>query len=226
MDGKARWLERHVRRLQRDAKALRLGDVPTEAVTAAFEALAAAVFPDRDGIVRLQASRDGTGMLHLVGIPRETGPEPDRWDAVVAPFAHEGPTPVRGAKVSNRLIHTLAREACRSAGAHEAILCDHAGRVIEGAGCNLFAVFDDGELAAPALEQGAVAGLAQEVVREQVPDLVDREVWRAEVPALRELIAVNAVRGARPIVRVDGQPIGGGQPGPWAEKLDALLARA
>jgi branched-subunit amino acid aminotransferase/4-amino-4-deoxychorismate lyase len=33
------------------------------------------------------------------------------------------------------------------------------------------------------------------------------------------------VRGAVPIVRLDGRPVGAGSPGPWAARLAAALDR-
>ena len=39
-----------------------------------------------------------------------------------------------------------------------------------------------------------------------------------------ELIAVNAVRGAKPITALDDNPVGNGAPGPWSERLADVLA--
>jgi branched-subunit amino acid aminotransferase/4-amino-4-deoxychorismate lyase len=38
-----------------------------------------------------------------------------------------------------------------------------------------------------------------------------------------EIIALNAVRDARPITLLDGHPVGDGQAGPWAARLRAVL---
>ena len=34
---------------------------------------------------------------------------------------------------------------------------------------------------------------------------------------------MNAVRGALPITRLEGRPVGDGKPGPWARRLAAAL---
>ena len=47
----------------------------------------------------------------------------------------------------------------------------------------------------------------------------------AELGGAREIIALNAVRGARPITRLEEIPVGDGRAGPWAERLAGVLAR-
>ncbi len=95
---------------------------------------------------------------------------------------------------------------------------------MEGAHTNLFAVTADGALVTPPLDRGAVAGLARTLAMERVPEAVEADVKRADLANLRELIAVNAVRGARPVVRVDSAPIGDGRPGPGCARLAQALA--
>ncbi len=43
--------------------------------------------------------------------------------------------------------------------------------------------------------------------------------------AAQEIIAVNAVRGARPVVELDGAPVADGRPGPWSERFAEALDR-
>jgi D-alanine transaminase len=117
----------------------------------------------------------------------------------------------------------LANDAARDAGSDEALLVDAAGRLIEGARTNAIIVDAAGGLSTPPLALGAVAGIAREVLLERVPELVERIVLEAELRHAREIIAVNAVRGARPIVRLDDAPVGNGRPGPWARRLDEAL---
>ena len=56
-----------------------------------------------------------------------------------------------------------------------------------------------------------------------------REEVAAERDALasaREIVCVNAVRGARAVVELDGSRVATGGTGPAATRLDAYLARA
>jgi branched-subunit amino acid aminotransferase/4-amino-4-deoxychorismate lyase len=48
-------------------------------------------------------------------------------------------------------------------------------------------------------------------------------VSRAQLAAAREILATNAVRGVRPVIALDGRPVGDGKPGPWSQRLDLLL---
>jgi branched-subunit amino acid aminotransferase/4-amino-4-deoxychorismate lyase len=222
--GRARFAERHARRLARGARALGLGELAEERVLRALEELARAAFGEGPGVVRLQASRDAEGNLHLVGVPRALGPETDAWSAVVVRLpGAAGPAAAAGAKVASRLAQALATDAARAAGADEALLLDAAGRLLEGARTNAIVVDAAGRLATPPLELGAVAGVAREVLLERVPELVERVVLEPELRRAGEIVATNAVRGARPVVRLDGAPVGDGRPGPWARRLDAAL---
>ena len=163
-DGRPRFAERHVRRLQSGARALRLGSVESAAVERALSELAGAAFPDGEGIVRLQVSRDADAQLHLVGIPRTLGTDRPEWSAVTSPLPHTGEVLPGGHKLTNRLVLGLAAEIAREAGADEALLFDAAGRLVEGSRSNLVVVTQDGTPATPPEALGAVAGIALQVV--------------------------------------------------------------
>ncbi len=233
----ARWDGAHLRlggraarRLVRDAARLGLGELEEEDCRTALETLAAAAFGRAEGIVRLQASRDGAGRVHLVGLPRDVGPEPDPWRGVSAPFPHEGPAPWSGAKVTNHLRLAWAREHATSAGAHEALLFDPAGRLVEGSRTNAFVVLADGRLVTPPLTRGAVAGVARELLCEAAArgelDLEETDVGRDDLVRAREIVVTNSVRGARALAELDGEPVADGGTGPTARRLDALLEAA
>lgn len=221
--GRIRFGERAVRRLARDARTLGLGEIDEDACLAGMLELGRANFGDAEGVVRLQASRDATGRPHLVGVTRALGPEPDAWRAISPSFPHEGPMPYAGAKVTNHLLFAMARDQAQRAGVDEAVLFDGAGFLIEGARSNLVVVERDGRMATPDLRRGGVAGLAREVLLERVPDLVASDLQRQSLAEARELIAINAVRGARPIIELDGRPIADGRIGPIALWLREIL---
>jgi branched-subunit amino acid aminotransferase/4-amino-4-deoxychorismate lyase len=69
-----------------------------------------------------------------------------------------------------------------------------------------------------------VAGLAREIVIEALPELLETDVPRQSLAGAREIVALNAVRGALPVTRLDGRPVGSGQPGPLSEQLRRILA--
>ena len=212
-------LARHVRRLRRDAAALGLAQPEESDCERTLAEAAAAAFGAGDGIVRLEwrGSR-------LVGRPRALGEEPETWSAVLASTLHPGRSVTAGVKGIDLPHVARAREEARAAGADEAILLDAQGRVVEGARTNLVIALADGAVVTPPLARGAVAGLAREIVLEGARSIREADLGRDEILAAREVVATNAVRGARPIVAIDGEPLGDGRPGPLARYLTQLLA--
>ena len=219
------WLEaRHVARLVRDAGLLGLGAIDPQQVQRALAELATAAFADGDGAVRLQASRDAEGTVHLVGVPRPLGDDPPRWRAIRAPEPHDGGVLPGGPKLTNRLALALATETARAADAQEALLFDREQRLVEGARTNLIVRTRAGDLGTPPLARGAVAGIARALACDRIPELRDLDIGEADLRDASEIIAVNALRGARPIVQLDGQPVGDAQ-GPALAQIVRALER-
>jgi branched-chain amino acid aminotransferase len=223
--GRARFEERHVARLVRAARELRLGELDPERVRCALRELATAEFGDGEGIVRVSASRDGDGELHVVGIPRPLGEQRETWSAAIIALRHSAEGLDKGLKVTSRLAMALAGDAANELGVDEAILLDSSGQLVEGSRSNIFVAAGDAALATPPISAGGVAGVTRAVVLERVAGIEERAVSEAELRAASEIIAVNAVRGACPIVSLDGKPVGDGRPGPWVARLQAALAK-
>jgi branched-subunit amino acid aminotransferase/4-amino-4-deoxychorismate lyase len=187
-------------------------------VIQALRELAAAAFGDASGVVRVQASRGDDDEIHLLGTPRPSGDDPNEWAAIRAPEVHDGGDP-GGPKRVGRPVLARAADAARDAGVDEALLFDEAGYLVEGARTNIVVVTESGALLTPSLARGAVAGIAREIVLERATEVRQDELHRDALPHARELIALNAVHGARPIVRLDDSPVGDGtRPG-----LEALV---
>lgn len=223
--GRPRFAARHAARLQAGAEHLRLGALDTEPIHRALAELTKAALPRGAGIIRLQVSRNAAGATHLVGVPRSLGVDRSEWSAIVASQCHDGPASAAGHKVTSRLTLSLAAEEARRAGADEAILADAASALVEGARSNLVIVDEAGTARTPPLATGAVAGIARAVSLERVAGLREATVPRSALFAAREVVALNAVRGARPITRVDGRPVGEGRPGTWCARLAEALCR-
>lgn len=218
-------LERHVARIVRDAALLGLGALPPEAARAALLDLARRAFPDGEGVIRLEARAGADGgapVLHEA--IRPLGAEPDAWRAVLAREPHPGASPTSAAKTSARAGFERALAQAAASGADEALLVDRAGYLVEGARTSLVVVLGSGALATPPLARGAQAGIGRAILLEREPALAERDVPAAALAGARELIAVNAVRGPRAIVALDGRPIGAGAPGPWLARLARAFA--
>ncbi|MEE3330054.1 MAG: aminotransferase class IV [Myxococcota bacterium] len=222
------WLDRHIARLRADALRLQLPAIDERDIRAAFRHLAPAAFGLGDGAIRLQHSVDSTGRAHLIGIPRSLGDEPDTWSAIRAPLVHEGPQPWSGAKISSQLLYTIARDATKRAGVREALFADAEGRLIEGAGSNVFVARASGEWATPDLVRGGVAGLARAVVLDACvaaggPHPISVcDIGYHELANASEVVAMNALRGARSVVALDGRPVGSAD-GPLRKQLSAWI---
>jgi len=222
--GQPRFADRHVVRLQHGAQALRLGKIDETTIRCALTELAAAALPAGEGVVRLQVSRDSEGTTHLVGVARCLGEDPPEWSAITVTQCHDGASISEGRKITSRLTLALAGEDARKAGVNEAVLLDSSGHLVEGARSNLFVAPPGGSIWTPPIASGAVAGIARTISIERLPEIEERAISRSELLAAAELIAVNAVRGARAITRLDGCTVGDGGGGPWCGRFAEVLA--
>jgi branched-chain amino acid aminotransferase len=222
--GRPLHLGRHLRRIQRDARNVDIGEVPLEKVRQAFDELGRHAFGEGTGIVRVEAMREGNGSVRIEAEARTLGPEPESWRAIVAPIPHSGPDAWSGAKLLHRKLYEEARELSLAAGVDESILVDGDGNLVEGARTNLVVIDEGGHPHTPDLRLGAVAGLARELLSERIPELTSRVLDLDELRRAQEIVATNAVRGACPITELDGAPIGNGRPGPWSQRFEKAFA--
>ena len=65
-----------------------------------------------------------------------------------------------------------------------------------------------GTLVTPDPRRGGVRSIALEILGEAIPELSQRDIPVEELRQAREVIAVNAVRGARRVKSLDDQEIG------------------
>jgi branched-subunit amino acid aminotransferase/4-amino-4-deoxychorismate lyase len=224
--GRGRHLREHAARLARDAHALGLGNVDAELVEDACTQLGRTAFGDGSGVVRIEAlPTDGTDAC-LYATTRAIGNEPATWSAITATEPHPGPSAFPGAKLTRQAFLDRAREATLLAEANEALLFNDQGLLVEGSRANILVVDGEGTLKAPSLELGAVAGVALEIVRRSWPDIVFAAIRRQELFEANEVIAINALRGARPITQLDDRAVGAFDANTWATRIDELLSTA
>jgi branched-chain amino acid aminotransferase len=129
-------------------------------------------------------------------------------------------------KSGNYLNNVLAvGEARRRFGAYEALMCDAEGRLAECSTANIFLV-KAGRLRTPALDVGILHGITRQKVIELAQGAgipVDEgELWPADLRDADEALLTSSVRGVLAVVKVDGQPIGEGRPGPVTRRLMSL----
>jgi len=131
------------------------------------------------------------------------------------------------------------RDGRRDDAPYEWLLLDDGERILEGASSNFYAVVpraaepdagepDEGELRTAG--EGVLLGIARSIVIDVAPGVIPIRPdapHLSEARAAREAFLTSASRGIVPIVRIDGQPIGTGEPGPITRELtDRYDARA
>ncbi len=218
-------IERHAARLARDAAQHGLTAPLLEAVADALTGLAGAEFGRGDGIVRLQLGRDADGRTRLIGVPRPLGDEPRVWRLGRSPVVHPGPEKRAGAKLLGQGFVDDTRLWLGASPYDEALMFDAAGWLVEGSRSNIIVVDDGGRPCYADRALGGVSGIGLEVACECVPELVPARLDRAALDSAREIVAVNAVRGARPCIALDDEPIGDGTPGEFGARLGEALER-
>lgn len=124
--------------------------------------------------------------------------------------------------------NVLARQSAVESGANEAILFRN-DILTEGAAANIWVV-KAGRLLAPVRNNLILEGIRYELLltlaeRCNIPVEI-RDIQRTEVESADELLLTAATREVQPITRLDGKPVGDGQPGPIFAQLFAAYQDA
>lgn len=223
--GRVERLERHAGRLRRDAARLGL-PMPTRVeIERVFRETAAQAFGRGQGIVRVEWSHLPGEGPELIAITRPLGDRGDRWRAARSKAVHPGLEFRANTKYVDVEAYDLGRAEVHEGRFDEVLLFDEGGLLVEGCHSNFLVVTEAGDVVTPDLALGGVEGLGLSIVRESHPEIGFAKLRTEDLDTARELMSVNAVRGVVPIVELDGQLVGRGEPGPWAHKLDAPLQR-
>jgi branched-chain amino acid aminotransferase len=234
VDGHVPLLDRHLRRL-REAAAI-LG-IPLDRDDRGIAAACAAVL-ETNGLdmaaLRLTLTRgpgprgllppaDPRPTLLLAAFPLPPPPPPAR--AVVSRATRRNEhSRLSRLKTLGYLDNLIALEEARAAGADDALLLNTAGDLACATTANLFLVEGDA-LLTPRVEDGALPGITRGRVLELANGL--RLACREErLPPGRVAVAdgaflTSSLAGVRPVLAVDGRPVGTGAVHPLAERLQA-----
>jgi D-alanine transaminase len=231
---------RHIRRLARSLRELRIGWPVEPSALAVVMREVIRRNRVRDGVVYVQVTRGVGPRNHAFpsesvrpslvaaarsidldlaeqtaaeGIAVVTTPD-NRWERV-------------DIKTISLLPNVLAKQTAKEAGATEAWFVDRDGFVTEGASSNAWIVTDDGVLVTRSADRAILRG----VTREVVVDLLQREGLRfeergftvAEALAAREAFISSAGNLVMPVTRIDGRSIGSGKPGVLSLKFRRLF---
>lgn len=130
----------------------------------------------------------------------------------------------RDIKSTGLLAQAMAKQAARDAGAQEAWMVED-GFVTEGASSTAFIVAQEGIVTRPysnAVLAGCTGAALTALAQESGLAVVRRPFTVAEALAAQEAFITSASTLCQSVVRIDGQPIGDGTPGPVAMRLRAL----
>jgi D-alanine transaminase len=132
-------------------------------------------------------------------------------------------------KSTNLLANVLAAQTAKEAGCVEALLCSDEGIVSEGTHTSFFGVLDGKVLTAPNSNHilpGITRGLVLRLAQRARIDLHEHELRRPDLTRVSELFLTGTTSEVLPVVRVDGQPIADGKPGPVTRRFQQAYREA
>ncbi|MFM2300696.1 MAG: hypothetical protein RLZZ84_432 [Pseudomonadota bacterium] len=134
----------------------------------------------------------------------------------------EGRWALRSAKTTQLLYAVLAKEAARDAGYDDAWFVED-GLITEQTSANAHIIDARGVLVSHPVDHGVLPGVTRictlQIARDMGLPVEERAFTAAELLAAREAFVSAAGSLILPVVAVDGQPIGTGQPGAITARL-------
>ncbi|KAF1719406.1 branched-chain amino acid transaminase [Pseudoxanthomonas wuyuanensis] len=149
-------------------------------------------------------------------------------DACVSSWQRFAPNTLpAGAKAGgNYLSGQLVTREARRHGYGEGIALASTGLLSEGAGENLFLVFD-GELHTPPASASILSGITRNSIirlaRDNGINVIERDLPREYLYLCDELMMCGTAAEITPLRSVDGKPVGDGKPGPVTQRIQQLF---
>jgi D-alanine transaminase len=125
-------------------------------------------------------------------------------------------------KSINLLANCMAAQAAAEAGCVEALLVADDGTITEGSHTSIFAVQDGRILTTPLsphILPGITRGLVVRLAEQAGIPITEARVRRDQLAHVSELFLTGTTSEVLGITRVDGDPVGDGQPGPVTRRL-------
>jgi len=213
----------HLARLDLAARLWNLTLPPKDALERQVAEAAASYGPS--GWVKIVVT--GGGRSIVFGGPR--GAEPGApASAVVLPWRRDPRDPLAAHKTLSRARETLGLAYARKHGADEGLWLNSRGHVAEACTANVF-VIDGRRLFTPGpwdgILPGIVRGRAIEAARGLGWLVHEGKLRRDRFRRAKEAFLTSSVAGIRPLVSVDGTPVGSGRPGPGTARLAREVAQ-
>lgn len=222
-------LAAHLDRLASSAERLRLPPPRRDELEgAAFEAIAAG--GELDATLRLlwTAGREGGGAPSGLALVSTLPPGLDELRArgLRVAVVRWAAGALAGTKSTSYAENMSAQDDAVERGADDALLVAEDDTVLEAPTSNVW--FREGErLLTPSLALPVLPGVTRAAIQRLAPHAgygVEEGTFKLErVLAADEVFLTSSVREVAPVVSVDGEPVGGGSPGPAAAALQRAL---
>ena len=132
-------------------------------------------------------------------------------------------------KTVSLLPNVLAKQKAREVGAYEAWFVDGDGRVTEGSSTNAWIVTANDRVVSRPAETGILRGITRTTLLEAIEaeglTFEERAFTVDEAKEAREAFITAATTVLVPVVRIDGDPVGDGRPGPTTRRLREAFRR-
>jgi D-alanine transaminase len=233
---------RHLARLERSLKELRIAMPMSPAALGVVMREAVARNKVVHGIVYLQITRGVAPRDHafpkaarpvlVVTSRRSKPPDPklgrDGIGVITIPDIRWQRCDIKSVSL---LPNVLGKQAAREAGCYEAWQVDGDGYVTEGTSTNAWIVTRDGEVVTRACDHAILSGITRlavlDIIAREGLTLVERPFSVAEAKAAREAFLTSTTADLLPVVSIDGQTVANGRPGSFATRLrEEYLAHA
>ena len=159
---------------------------------------------------------------HIPAFPRDVA----QWTATVITHPDQR-WARRDIKSTALLPNVLAKQAAREQGAFEAILLDGDGLVTEGSSSTVWIVNGQGRLNTRHLGHEVLPGCTRAALIAEMQaagiGFEERAFSAAELRGAQEAFLTSATSFVKPILAVDGKPVGDGQVGPVTRRLFTLF---
>ena len=237
--GKIFRLNEHLKRLEESARAIRLTMPMTheELATATYDTMKANNITD--GYIRLVVTRGvgylgvspvrtGNPSVFIIASQIELYPKElyEKGMAIIScSVIRNHPNAVSPRiKSLNYLNNILAKIEALDAGVHEAVMYNHLGYVAECTGDNIF-VIRNGVVQTPPTAAGLLEGITRDAVIELVKKrglpFSEVNLTRHDLYVADESFLTGTAAEIIPVTKIDGRPVGAGEPGPITRQLIA-----
>lgn len=239
--------EQHMARLDRSLTELRIKNPLTpiqwaeivQELIQSYAALSGTKPQDSDQLIYIQISRgvalrdhampdNITPTVFIMSNGMKPASDEQRSQGVVCVTADDFRWAKAHIKSTSLLGAVFARQISVDADAAETVMFRN-GYLSEAAACNVWLVKDGKVLGTPKdnlVLEGIRYGLIEEICRDTGIGFELRRVSRDEVLQADELLLSSATKEVLPVTRLDGRPVGNGQPGPVYARLYAGYQQA